>query len=63
MKRKRFAIVHAARKLFLEGGYAKTSMDSIAEASGVGSELLTAGMVVCPQIAQTGLIGIFSCGF
>ncbi|MGA3117894.1 MAG: helix-turn-helix domain-containing protein [Syntrophobacteraceae bacterium] len=41
-------MVHAARKLFLEGGYAKTSMDSIAEAAGVGSELLTAGMVVCP---------------
>jgi len=36
MKRKRFAIVHAARKLFLEGGYAKTSMDSIAKAARVG---------------------------
>ncbi len=36
MKRKRSAIVHAARKLFLEGGYAKTSMDSIADAAGVG---------------------------
>lgn len=36
MRRKRSAIVHAARKLFLEGGYAKTSMDSIAEAAGVG---------------------------
>lgn len=36
MRRKRSAIVHAARKAFLEGGYAKTSMDSIAEAAGVG---------------------------
>jgi AcrR family transcriptional regulator len=36
MTRKRSAIVHAAQKLFLEGGYAKTSMDSIAEAAGVG---------------------------
>ena len=36
MKRKRSAIVHAARKLFLVGGYAKTSMDSIAKAAGVG---------------------------
>ncbi len=36
MKRKRSAIVHAARKSFLEGGYAKTSMDGIAEAAGVG---------------------------
>jgi TetR/AcrR family transcriptional repressor of mexJK operon len=36
MKRKRSAIVHAARKLFLEGGYAKTSMDGIADAAGVG---------------------------
>ena len=36
MKRKRSAIVHAARTLFLGGGYAKTSMDSIAEAAGVG---------------------------
>jgi TetR/AcrR family transcriptional repressor of mexJK operon len=36
MKRKRSAIVHAARKLFLEGGYAKTSMDRIADAAGVG---------------------------
>jgi AcrR family transcriptional regulator len=36
MRRKRSAIVHAARKLFLEGGYAKTSMDSIADAAGVG---------------------------
>jgi TetR/AcrR family transcriptional repressor of mexJK operon len=36
MKRKRSAIVYAARKLFLEGGYAKTSMDGIADAAGVG---------------------------
>jgi len=36
MRRKRSAIVHAARKLFLESGYAKTSMDSIADAAGVG---------------------------
>ena len=36
MKRKRSAIVHAARKSFLEGGYAKTSMDAIAQAAGVG---------------------------
>ena len=36
MKRKQSAIVRAARNLFLEGGYAKTSMDSIAEAAGVG---------------------------
>jgi TetR/AcrR family transcriptional repressor of mexJK operon len=36
MKRKRSAIVHAARRLFLEGGYAKTSMDGIADAAGVG---------------------------
>ena len=36
MRRKRSAIVHAARKLFLEGGYAKTSMDGIADAAGVG---------------------------
>lgn len=36
MKRKRSAIVRAARKLFLEGGYAKTSMDGIADAAGVG---------------------------
>jgi AcrR family transcriptional regulator len=40
MKRKRSAIVHAARKSFLEGGYAKTSMDSIAEAAGVGIKTL-----------------------
>ncbi len=36
MRRKRSAIVHAARKLFLNSGYAKTSMDSIAEDAGVG---------------------------
>ncbi len=36
MSRKRFAIVHAARKAFLEGGYAKTSMDSIAKSAEVG---------------------------
>ncbi len=36
MRRKRSAIVHAARELFLEGGYAKTSMDRIAEVAGVG---------------------------
>ena len=40
MKRKRSAIVHAARKSFLEGGYAKTSMDKIAEAAGVGIKTL-----------------------
>ncbi len=40
MKRKRSAIVHAARKSFLEGGYAKTSMDNIAEAAGVGIKTL-----------------------
>lgn len=36
MSRKRFAIVRAARQAFLEGGYAETSMDSIAKAAGVG---------------------------
>jgi len=36
MLRKQSAIVRAARNLFLEGGYAKTSMDSIAVAAGVG---------------------------
>lgn len=36
MKRKQSAIVRAARDLFLQGGYANTSMDSIAEAAGVG---------------------------
>jgi AcrR family transcriptional regulator len=35
MLRKRTAIVHAARKSFLEGGYAQTSMDRIAAAAGV----------------------------
>ena len=36
MNRKRAAIVDAARKAFLEGGYAETSMDRIASAAGVG---------------------------
>lgn len=36
MSRKRSAIVNAARQAFLEGGYAKTSMDSIAKAADVG---------------------------
>lgn len=36
MSRKRLAIVLAARRAFLEGGYAETSMDSIAKAAGVG---------------------------
>ena len=40
MSRKRFAIVRAAREAFLEGGYAKTSMDSIARASEVGIKTL-----------------------
>jgi AcrR family transcriptional regulator len=35
MKRKRAAIVDAARQAFLEGGYAQTSMDRIAAAAGV----------------------------
>ena len=35
MLRKRTAIVDAARQSFLEGGYAQTSMDRIAEAAGV----------------------------
>ncbi|HEY0306554.1 MAG TPA: TetR/AcrR family transcriptional regulator [Acidobacteriaceae bacterium] len=35
MLRKRTAIVEAARHSFLEGGYAQTSMDRIAEAAGV----------------------------
>jgi AcrR family transcriptional regulator len=35
MKRKRAAIVSAARQAFLEGGYARTSMDRIAAAAGV----------------------------
>jgi len=36
MGRKRYAIVRAARQAFLEGGYAQTSMDSIAKAAAVG---------------------------
>lgn len=40
MSRKRFAIVRAAREAFLEGGYAKTSMDSIAKAAQVGIKTL-----------------------
>ncbi len=40
MGRKRLAIVRAARQAFLEGGYAKTSMDSIAKAAGVGIKTL-----------------------
>jgi len=40
MSRKRFAIIHAARQAFLEGGYAKTSMDSIAKAAEVGIKTL-----------------------
>jgi AcrR family transcriptional regulator len=40
MGRKRFAIVRAARQAFLEGGYAKTSMDSIAKAAEVGIKTL-----------------------
>jgi TetR/AcrR family transcriptional repressor of mexJK operon len=40
MGRKRLAIVRAAGQAFLEGGYAKTSMDSIAKASGVGIKTL-----------------------
>jgi AcrR family transcriptional regulator len=40
MGRKRLAIVSAARQAFLEGGYAKTSMDSIAQAAGVGIKTL-----------------------
>jgi AcrR family transcriptional regulator len=35
MLRKRMAIVEAARHSFLEGGYAQTSMDRIAEVAGV----------------------------
>jgi AcrR family transcriptional regulator len=35
MKKKRGLIVHAAREAFLNGGYANTSMDSIAKAAGV----------------------------
>jgi TetR/AcrR family transcriptional repressor of mexJK operon len=40
MSRKRGAIVRAAREAFLEGGYAKTSMDSIAKAAEVGIKTL-----------------------
>jgi TetR/AcrR family transcriptional repressor of mexJK operon len=40
MTRKRFAIVRAARQAFLGGGYAKTSMDGIAKAAGVGIKTL-----------------------
>jgi len=36
MEKKRSVIVAAARKAFLEGGYAETSMDRIATAAGVG---------------------------
>jgi AcrR family transcriptional regulator len=35
MKRKRGLIVEAARQAFLDGGYAETSMDSIAKSAGV----------------------------
>jgi TetR/AcrR family transcriptional repressor of mexJK operon len=40
MGRKRLAIVRAARQAFLEGGYARTSMDSIAKAAEVGIKTL-----------------------
>jgi AcrR family transcriptional regulator len=40
MSRKRLAIVRAAREAFLEGGYANTSMDSIAKAAEVGIKTL-----------------------
>ncbi len=40
MGRKRLVIVRAAQQAFLEGGYAKTSMDSIAKAAGVGIKTL-----------------------
>lgn len=40
MSRKRLAIVRAAREAFLEGGYADTSMDSIAKAAEVGIKTL-----------------------
>lgn len=40
MGRKRLVIVRAARQAFLEGGYAKTSMDSISKAAGVGIKTL-----------------------
>jgi hypothetical protein len=37
--------------------------DSTPAPYGVGSELLTAGIVVCPRIAQIGMINIFPFGF
>jgi TetR/AcrR family transcriptional repressor of mexJK operon len=40
MSRKRLAIIRAARQAFLEGGYARTSMDSIAQAAEVGIKTL-----------------------
>ncbi len=40
MGRKRLVIVRAAQQAFLEGGYAKTSMDSISKAAGVGIKTL-----------------------
>jgi TetR/AcrR family transcriptional repressor of mexJK operon len=40
MGRKRLAIVSAAREAFLDGGYGKTSMDSIAKAAEVGIKTL-----------------------
>ncbi len=40
MGRKRLAIIAAAGQAFLEGGYAKTSMDSIAKAAEVGIKTL-----------------------
>jgi len=40
MSRKRFLIVSAARQAFLEGGYAKASMDTIAKTAGVGIKTL-----------------------
>ncbi len=40
MSRKRLAIVSAAREAFLDGGYGRTSMDSIAKAAEVGIKTL-----------------------
>lgn len=40
MEHKRFLIVRAARHAFLEGGYARTSMDAIAVSAGVGIKTL-----------------------
>lgn len=40
MGRKRLAILRAARKAFLDGGYARTSMDTIAKAAEVGIKTL-----------------------